>query len=382
MLVNVVGPSVYIVQPGLVQGLVEHLGYSPAEAGYVTSVEMWGIAVGALLLMFFVSRLDWRVGLRLAATLMVCGNLASTIAQEPALFILARGVAGLGAGVMISLGFTLLGLTRNPDRNFGYMVMWVLLYGAITMALIPMIFAALGVRGLIALFTLIAFIPMLFAHYLPRSAKERSEAPADTVSVAPLFHYLIIAGIFVFFLGVSAIWAYLFLIGTNAGGTEQAVANGIMASQFAAAAGALTAATLTNRFGRIKPLTAALVGCFLPLFLLFDVTTMWSYLIGICLFNYSYNMAHPYLYAALASIDESGRKVTYAIAGQLLGMAFGPLIAASVVSSGSFSGVVIIAIAAFIVSLLLILPSLFNHGSIVRQTRLTPEVFESTRASK
>lgn len=40
MLMAVIGPEVFIVQPGFVQGLVELLGFTDSEAGYVASSEM------------------------------------------------------------------------------------------------------------------------------------------------------------------------------------------------------------------------------------------------------------------------------------------------------------------------------------------------------
>ena len=50
ILMGVVGPEVFIVQPGFVQGLVEYLGFDDKTAGYVASGEMFGIAATTILM--------------------------------------------------------------------------------------------------------------------------------------------------------------------------------------------------------------------------------------------------------------------------------------------------------------------------------------------
>ena len=50
MLMVVIGMSVFIVQPGFVQGLVEHAGFDDKQAGYIASAEMFGIAFTSVIM--------------------------------------------------------------------------------------------------------------------------------------------------------------------------------------------------------------------------------------------------------------------------------------------------------------------------------------------
>ena len=50
ILVGVIGPEVFIVQPGFVQGLVEYLGFNDSSAGYAASIEVWGITATTVLM--------------------------------------------------------------------------------------------------------------------------------------------------------------------------------------------------------------------------------------------------------------------------------------------------------------------------------------------
>ena len=74
---SVIGASVFIVQPGFVQGLVEFYGFSEQEVGYVASAEIWGIALTTLLLALGAHNYSWQAIIKGSLVLFVLGNLAS-----------------------------------------------------------------------------------------------------------------------------------------------------------------------------------------------------------------------------------------------------------------------------------------------------------------
>ena len=49
----VVGPCVFILQPGFVQGLVAYLSFSEQQAGLIAPAEMFGLAATTVLLVSF-----------------------------------------------------------------------------------------------------------------------------------------------------------------------------------------------------------------------------------------------------------------------------------------------------------------------------------------
>lgn len=357
----------FIVQPGFVQGLVEYYGFNEQQAGYVAAAEMWGIAVTAILLIFLTSRVNWLQIIYFSLTLMILGNLASLLFTDVLNFSVARIAVGIGAGSLISLGFTIIGLTNKPDRNFGYMIMWVLIYGAILLAAMPSIFHLVGLEGLIIFFAVFAGVAFPLVKYLPRSAKERTELLEDSITARFMYRLMAVASIFIFFSGIGVIWTYLFLIGVYGGGTEQQVANALMVSQFLGAIGAFVAAKLGSRYGRINPIVAGLAGCLLPMAFLYGKMGIVIYILAVGTFNFAYNMTHPYLYAVLSSIDRSGNIFRYAVAAQMLGLAVGPAIAASVVEAENFAGVLWCSMGFFLLTLFLILPPLINHSLQIKQ---------------
>ena len=60
ILLGVVGPEVFIVQPGFVQGMVQYLGFDDRAAGHVASAEMFGIAATTVAMTFAAHRFNWR----------------------------------------------------------------------------------------------------------------------------------------------------------------------------------------------------------------------------------------------------------------------------------------------------------------------------------
>src|SRR3981081_1172742 len=87
ILVGVIGPEVFIVQPGFVQGLVENLGFDARSAGYAASIEVWGITATTLLMTFFAHRFNWRKVIAGSLILVAVSNLLCIGVHDKTLFV-------------------------------------------------------------------------------------------------------------------------------------------------------------------------------------------------------------------------------------------------------------------------------------------------------
>lgn len=358
---GVIGASVFIVQPGFIQGLVQLYGFSEQQAGYTASAEVWGIALTTVLMALGGHHYSWQRILRLSIALFALGNLASLATQDMTLFSLLRFLTGLGAGGMISLSFTIIGITRLTDRNFGFLIMGVLTFGALGLWVLPTALETVGMAGLIIFFAVFATSGWPCLPYIPNSGEEHLQVEADAVDLAGVFRALAIVAMFTYFFAQGVIWAYLFLIGMNGGVSEQGVANGLMLSQFLGIAGAFVAAVAGRRFGRTIPLAIGIIGGALVLVYLYGQFTAFVYTLTVCVYNFAWNMTHPFLLAGMASFDRHGRVVVYAVAAQMLGLAVGPAFAASLLTEGDYSPVITAGISLFLLSYLLILIPLIAH---------------------
>jgi hypothetical protein len=196
---------------------------------------------------------------------------------------------------------------------------------------------------------------------MPDSGEEHLQVEEDAVDLSGGFRLVAILAMFTYFFAQGVMWAYLFLIGMNGGVGEQAVANGLMLSQFLGIAGAFVAAVANHRYGRIIPLFIGILGGAAVLVMLFGTFTAVVYAVTICVYNFAWNMTHPFLLAAMASFDQHGRVVVYAVAAQMLGLAVGPAFAASLLGDGDYSRIIWAGISLFVISYLLILVPLLAH---------------------
>lgn len=366
ILMGVVGPEVFIVQPGFVQGLVEQLGFDEQSAGYTASAEMFGIAATTILLTFIAHVLNWRKVFALSLLVMFAANAICTFVDDVGAFVALRFVAGLGAGGLVSLSFAAIGLTRDPDRNFGYLIMWVLTYGAIALLLMPSAYALTGMDGVLWFFALFPLAALPFVRWLPVTGETAAPVEADAVNLPAGMKGVALFAMLAYFLAQGVVWAYLFLIGTAGGLTEQQVANGLTISQFAGIAGALSAALLGSRFGRSAPLTLGILAGAACLYFLVGRLEFLVFALAAGVYNFAWNLTHPFLLAAMASFDPRGRVVVYAVAMQMIGLAVGPGLAATVVREGYYVNVNRLGAVLFVASLALILPPVLSRARIAR----------------
>ena len=364
LLVHTIGPQTIIILPGIVQGYVEQLGYTEQEAGWLSSVETWGMFAAALTMAFLISLVNWRklVGASLVA--MVLANVASVFAESAAMLYALRFIAGVGGGIIVVLSYAMIGLTARKSRNFGWALFFVLLYGAVVFPVLPFIYAQFGISGAFCLFAAFALCGLPVVRGLPSGGKQASEADPDAVELPFMHKAFAIATMLVYFIGQMGVWTYFYRFGIRYGLSEQAVGSALSISQFFGLAGAFFV-VLFSRYVR-KDL-ALLLGIFLSavtIGALFGTYAFLAFVLVSGAYQFLWNMTHPYLLSALASFDLSGRVIVYGTSMQFLGVAAGPAIAALVITEQSISNVLWMGIVFMLASIACILPPLIKERSL------------------
>ena len=362
----VVGVCVFIIQPGIVQGFVSELGMTPEQAGYVASAEMWGLALTAVLLTFFASRVSWRKITLIGLSLAVIGNLTSTLDLSIEAFTAVRAITGIGLGALIPLPFAMLGMTDKREFNFGFANVMALLYGAIGLFLIPSALISIGLDGIFVFLAIFGAIGLLVIPYLPNRADdantEEQEDNSDPYSTSTKM--MALGGVLLFDIAIGAVWAYIFLVGVQGGIGEQTVANILTFSQFLGVLGSLLVVYLAGRIGRGGPFAAAIFFCAVGIgILLFDVNFLY-YSAAIYIFNFWWNLVQPYIMATLSAFNDRSETVIRGSCMQMLGFAIGPYIAASMIGDSltpDYQVVNLMGTVLFLASLLLFLPAIVQQ---------------------
>ena len=360
----VVGPCVFILQPGFVQGLVVHLGLAEQQAGFIASAEMFGLATTTVLLSFISSRITWRNFVTICIFICALGNLASLGQSDFETLAAIRFVTGLGSGGIISLTFTMMGLTERSDRNFGYIVVWVLTYGAFGLLLMPQAYTTVGMNGVLVFFAAFCVFGLVFVKHLPDSG-DHVETTGEPTNYSQALKGITLSALLSYNTAIGIVWAYLFLVGLEAGMGEQAVANALTVSQFLGIAGAFLAVLFEVRLGRLLPLAIGIIGGAASVYYLVGDIEGTEFWIGVCGFNFLWNLSMPYLLATLADFDHKGRMVVHGVSMQFIGYAIGPAIAAQLLGFG-YDAINTVAAILFVAAALLLLPGVMAQREGLR----------------
>jgi len=365
----VIGPCMFILQPAYVQGLVEYMSFTEEEAGLIASAEMFGLAATAIAVNFFLGRFNWRVMSAVFLAVSAIGNGLSTGISDAEALMVIRFITGLGSGGLISITFTMMGLTDRADRNMGFIVAAVLSYGAFGLLLMPSLFHWVGLEGVLAFFGLFSACGFLFVASLPSSDQTHKQTAIEGSPYTWRTKLVALSGVLAYNLAIGIVWVYIFLVGVDAGISEQSVANALTISQFLGIAGAMGAVIFELRFGRIFPLMLGIFGGALGIGFILGTPSAFMYTAGVCIFNLLWNLTVPYMLAALAAFDASGRVVAMGVALQMLGFAVGPALAALLLNVYGYDFINTIAIGLFVAAAILLVPGLRTQNRVEAEAK-------------
>ena len=352
IILGTIGVLSFIVQPGLVQGFVSELGLSEAAANQLAFDEMLGVAIATFVASFCKRFFNWRVILVVALLLSATGNvLSSYFLANPDLLSISRLVAGLGEGAIISLSFTIIGMTQRTERNLAAYLVLLLTYGALGLWLMPVALSSIGLAGVFKVWAVLTLASLALARFIPGSP-QREHHHHEAIPDAPLSLCVVaLIGVLLFNLAIGVAWANLFLIGMEISPNEQRIADALLIAQFIAILGALIPVFFEKQLGLFKPILTTIVGSAIAISLLLDSPGYFTFVVAVSGFNFLWNYGLPFILSGVGALDSKGKMISLAIALQMTGLGFGPFLAAIVLGdSGSFYQVELLIIALFLTS--------------------------------
>lgn len=353
---------VLLILPVLVGGIDAKFTVSPGQLGMLAAADMLGAAVGALFLSSRMHQYSWRTIAIVSMSLLVTTNLASVFVNEWLVFMGLRFVAGLGAGGGLAIGNGGLATLSNADRNIGIYVVAALGIGAVALRVlsgvsdkgdIDIIFYFLAAAALIGL------VASLFVDNT-KQAETADKISPDTRLFSELYVVAGVAGILIFFIGIGATWGYMQKIGAEAGLDAKFIGNALGLGSLFGACGGLLSIFLATKFGRLHPV---LIACFAAVLMLvvFKVVPMnITFMITVAAVLFVWNFSWPYMVGAMASIDPTARLVSLAASMQLFGFALAGPISGALIGESSYFVAILIGIAGFVLSALLLAKLLHN----------------------
>ncbi len=342
------------IMPALVDGLVQGAGFTNRQAGLVGSSNVYGAALGALVAVFFVKRIDWRKAAYALLAGLICIDLSSLLLQKFAPLLAMRFAHGFVGGMLVGIGFSIIARTTQPDRTFGYLLLVQFGLGGLGLMLLPPLVPQFGTGVLFGALILFSLSTLLMVPFLTRypvdAVRKPRVATAGSLRVVPLV--LSLCATFLFQAGNMAVYAYVIGLGESAGLTMQFISPTLAAAAWIGIAGAGLVIVMSTRFGRVWPLAGAILVTAAGTWALHFSQSSLVYIVANCLVGITWAFCIPYLLAMCAEFDTSGQMAALGGFASKMGLASGPFVAALVVGTNNYGLVVNVGTAALVLSLL------------------------------
>jgi predicted MFS family arabinose efflux permease len=319
--------------PLLVSEYISKLAVSESQAGFIVSMELAGFTLGAAIL-FGIAGLNWRRIISTALLIMILGNLMCSLVDNLPTFMLCRFVAGLGAGIVMTMTIQVIGLMRDPDRVYGMWTVGQLSLGALGMLVFPAVITHSSVNAVFLIWALLAAVLFISVRYYPEGRDAGSNMTEILNSKGrKALGLLSLLGLFVYYGGQAGVWVYLERVGLSWGIEREQVAYTLFVSLLAGISGGVVAIVLGDRLGRALPLSASMIISAISIVALIQLRGTTMFVVAACLFNFGWYLFLPYMSSIIAAVDDSGRLLTGLAVIFPAGLAAGPAIAALLIEN-------------------------------------------------
>ena len=342
------------IMPTIVSGLIEALGFTNQQAGNVASANMYGAAVGALLIVFLIKRLNWQ----LASTAFLCGliviDLLSMRLTDPTTLLMVRFGHGFVGGMLVGTGFSLIARTHQPDRTFGVLLFVQFGFGGLGIMFIPPLVPEFGTQ--ILFYSLIAFsiVTFLMLPFLPdypiRAPKDEKKKSWKHIITLPLC--LALASIFLFQAVNMGLFAFIIALGEHYGLELNFISVTLGISNWLGLVGAGLVILIGARFGYMKSVSAGITITAIAIWALLYSDAPWIWIAANCTVGITWGFTISYLLGMASRFDSTGQMAALGGFASKMGLATGPVVTAWLLGEDNFQRIIWISALAMIMILL------------------------------
>ena len=343
--------------PSVVSALAGVIGFSEVEAGHIVSANGYGGLVGTTGAIFLVRKIHWKpwiIGL-LASLALVDGGTLWIKSYE--WMIGWRFLSGTLGGLSVGIAFSVLARMQNPDKAFGALLFIQFGMGSLIVLIVPGLENLIHSYAVFFVMSAIVVLALLIVSVLPSlplTNPEDKQPASYSSSTWDLI--LVLLTIVLYQSAASAIWAYAGQIGLNAQFTYDRVSFFIAVTGFLGLLGALFPIVTGRKFGRLVWIAAGAGLSIAASYLLtIDSLTLTVYASAMALLFFAWPAVQSYLLAVTAELDSSGRLSTVAAVVSSIGLATGPLAAATLLEDGNYFNMLAFCAVTFLISFLLVL---------------------------
>ncbi len=335
------------LQPLLFGALVDNGALSMEGVGIVAMGEIATLGIGVAVSNVFLPIAYHRPIVVMAALICVILNLATARALSESEFIAVRSMAGLAEGVLVWAASNVIVRAAKADWLAAiFMLLQALtqaaMAGVLSVLVMPRGGWAAGFEGLAivsALSAIVAFVLPQRLVSMKGPEFERLRWSAATL-VPPAVAFLHMSAI-------GGLWAYMEEIALDVGlgvSSAQHLISGVLLMQFV---GGIASVWLIRRVDAVFMLhvSSAVLVAVMACIILLPASAPLSLTLVSAVFGIIWLILMPFHLGLALRVDDRGRVALYIPAAQLLGSAFGPLVASAVVTGQAAGKVPLVGLA-------------------------------------
>ena len=341
------------IMPALVDGLIEGLGFSNQQAGFVGSANVYGAALGALAAVFIVKRAPWKLVSRCLLLGLVSMDLLSMLVRSPELLIALRFVHGCVGGMLVGVGFAVISRTEQADRTFGYLLTVQFGLGGLGLMYLPPLVPEYGTTALFMALIAFSVVTFLMLPFLP-AYPPRVHSTSHHSSAAGVNRKMLVLALLCTFLFQAAnmgVYAYIIGMGRNAGLDMGFITSTLGVAAWIAIVGSVLVILLSTRFGRLVPVSLAMILTVAGTWILHysELKSMyWLANVGV---GITWAFIISYLLGMCSDFDQTGQTAALGGFASKMGLASGPFIAALVVGENNYALLINLAVVGLVLCL-------------------------------
>ena len=347
--VQLMGGFASQLSPLLVGGLMAGFELSESQAGYIVFIELSAVAFVVLMIAPLLPRFTYRSLCLPAALLAIVADIVTVSLDTTTAVAVCRLIAGLAEGVVYAVSLAAVASTsRNPDRLYGiFQVSWAVTSGVLFSVggYLSEQFAHRGLFGLMAVATLL-LLPLLKS--LPQENAQRASATGDKPVV--VLGLITFAGVFVYLVGSSALYAFSEPLGARAGLSTSQIGYTLSSASILGLSGAILATWLNIRKGRVLPISGVLGLFALNALVLCGADTPAVYVPALMSTVILYYFSVPYCFGLAAALDHEGRWAAAVGSAYLVGFAVGPAVGGNVIEWSGYTALAWLVVLTCVVS--------------------------------
>ena len=344
------------IMPAVVSGLKEGLAFTNQQAGFVSSANLYGAALGALTAVFLIKRINWRTwSYALLLTLIVIDS-ACIFINNPSLMIGIRFLHGLTGGLLVGIGFGIISRTSEADKTFGYLlfIQWGL--GGLGLMYLPELVPVYGTTALFLSLITFTVVSLIMMPFIPQYSIEQSPShkeQSQRIQKKPLYFNL--AAIFLFQAANMGLFAYVIGLGKARGLTIDFMGPALAYASWIALVGAFLVMLIGTKYGRTIPLVTSILITALCSWLLHFSDSEQVYLVANVIIGVTWAFALPYMFGICSELDKAGQLAALGGFASKLGLASGPMVGALILTNEQYNTVINVAVFGLVLSAICIL---------------------------